>query len=71
MAFDSEGLAIVDGGSWSISYQKRVIDASMWVDEVVDEDVVAGLAKNPVVFFNSLGACIIHRLRSCCYWWKK
>ena len=40
VAFDSESLAIVDGGSWSISYQKRVIDASMWVDEVVDEDVV-------------------------------
>ena len=35
VVFDSEGLAIVDGGSWSISYQKRVIDASMWVDEAV------------------------------------
>ena len=46
VAFDSEGLAIVDGGSWSISYQKRVIDASMWVDEVVDEDVVDWSGKD-------------------------
>lgn len=46
VAFDSEGLAIVDGGSWSISYQKRVIDASMWVDEVVDEDIVDWSGKD-------------------------
>tara|TARA_X000000368_G_scaffold267898_1_gene212235 strand:- start:81 stop:1001 length:921 start_codon:yes stop_codon:yes gene_type:complete len=46
VAFDSESLAIVDGGSWSISYQKRVIDASMWVDEVVDEDVVDWSGKD-------------------------
>jgi hypothetical protein len=46
VAFGSEGLAIVDGGSWSISYQKRVIDASMWVNEVVDEDVVDWTGKD-------------------------
>ena len=28
VVFDSEGPDIVNGGSWSISYQKRVIDAS-------------------------------------------
>ena len=57
MTFGSEGLAIVDGGSWSISYQKRVVDASMWVNEVVDEDVVdwtgkdsSGFLPTPSVF---------------------
>lgn len=46
VVFDSEGPDIVNGGSWSISYQKRVIDASMWVNEVVNESVVDWSGKD-------------------------
>ena len=49
----SEGLAIVNGGSWSISYQKRVIDASMWVNEVVNESVVDWSGKNSGGFLST------------------
>ena len=40
VTLDGGNLTLVEGGSWSINYQKRVIDASMWVNEVVNESVI-------------------------------
>ena len=40
VTLDGGNLTLVEGGSWSINYQKRVIDAAMWVNEVVNESVI-------------------------------
>ena len=48
--FDAESLAMVDGGYWEISYQKRVIDASMWVNEAVSEEVVEWIEEDSTGF---------------------
>jgi len=40
VSLDARNLTLVEGGYWSINYQKRVIDASMWVKEAVNESVV-------------------------------
>ena len=40
VTLDGGNLTLVKGGSWSINYQKRVIDAAMWVNEVVNESVI-------------------------------
>ena len=40
VSLDARNLTLVEGGTWSINYQKRVIDASMWVNESVDESVI-------------------------------
>ena len=40
VSLDARNLTLVEGGAWSINYQKRVIDASMWVNESVDESVI-------------------------------
>ena len=50
MVFDAESLAMVDGGYWEISYQKRVIDASMWVNEAVSEEVVEWIEEDSTGF---------------------
>ena len=44
VTLDGGNLTLVEGGSWSINYQKRVIDASMWVNEVVNESVIENRA---------------------------
>ncbi|MEE2630105.1 MAG: M14 family metallopeptidase [Candidatus Thermoplasmatota archaeon] len=44
ITLDGGNLTLVEGGSWSINYQKRVIDASMWVNEVVNESVIENRA---------------------------
>ncbi len=40
ITLDGGSLSLVEGGTWSIYYQKRVVDASMWVEEAVNESVV-------------------------------
>ena len=40
VTLDGGNLTLVEGGTWSINYQKRVIDASMWVNEDVNESVI-------------------------------
>ncbi len=38
---NSNNLSLVEGGAWSIHYQKRVIDSAQWVDESIDKSVIA------------------------------
>jgi hypothetical protein len=38
---NSNNLSLVEGGVWSIHYQKRVIDSAQWVDESIDKSVIA------------------------------
>ena len=40
VVLDAANLTLVDDGVWSIHYQKRVIDASQWVEEPINESVV-------------------------------
>ena len=55
VSLDARNLTLVEGGSWSINYQKRVIDASMWVNESVNQSGVerrtggAGLLPAPSI----------------------
>ena len=37
---DSGNLTLIEDGTWSIHYQKRVIDASQWVEEHIDDSIV-------------------------------
>ena len=71
MFFDAESLAMVDGGYWEISYQKRVIDASMWVNEAVSEEVVEWIEENYGFSSDSIGVCLIHCICFCCNWREK
>ena len=36
VTLDSRNLTLIEDGVWSIHYQKRVIDASQWVEEYID-----------------------------------
>ena len=40
VTLDSRNLTLIEDGAWSIYYQKRVIDASQWVEEHIDDDIV-------------------------------
>ena len=40
IVLDSTNLSLVDNGIWSIHYQKRVIDSSKWVDELIDFSII-------------------------------
>ena len=40
VTLDSRNLTLIEDGIWSIHYQKRVIDASQWVEENIDDDTV-------------------------------
>ena len=37
ITLDAQNLTIIEDGNWSIFYQKRVIDASQWVEENIDD----------------------------------
>ena len=37
---ETQNLSLVDDGIWTIHYQKRVIDSSTWVEELIDESVI-------------------------------
>ena len=40
VTLDSGNLTLIEDGTWSIHYQKRVIDASQWVEEYIDDATV-------------------------------
>ena len=40
VTLDSGNLTLIEDGTWSIHYQKRVIDASQWVEEHIDDSIV-------------------------------
>ena len=40
VTLDSRNLTLIEDGVWSIYYQKRVIDASQWVEEYIDDAIV-------------------------------
>tara|TARA_B100000579_G_scaffold109085_1_gene87014 strand:- start:451 stop:1794 length:1344 start_codon:yes stop_codon:yes gene_type:complete len=40
VTLDSRNLTLIEDGAWSIHYQKRVIDASQWVEEHIDDTTV-------------------------------
>ena len=40
VTLDSRNLTLIEDGIWSIYYQKRVIDASQWVEENIDDAIV-------------------------------
>ena len=40
VTLDSRNLTLIEDGTWSIHYQKRVIDASQWVEEHIDDSIV-------------------------------
>ena len=40
VTLDSRNLTLIEDGVWSIHYQKRVIDASQWVEEYIDDAIV-------------------------------
>jgi hypothetical protein len=63
VTFATGDLELVDGGSWQIHYQKRVIDSSIWVSEPVWDEIikqVAGGGKGflpaPGIFISLLAA---------------
>ena len=45
ITLDAQNLTLIENGNWSILYQKRVIDASQWVEENIDDSVVE-ISKN-------------------------
>jgi len=38
---DASGLSMISGGHFELYYQKRVIDAALWVNEPVNESVLS------------------------------
>ena len=40
ISMDTKNLSLVDGGFWTIHYQKRVIDSSNWVEEPINNSVI-------------------------------
>ena len=40
VTLDSRNLTLIEDGTWSIHYQKRVIDASQWVEEHIEDAIV-------------------------------
>ena len=58
ITLDAQNLTIIEDGNWSIYYQKRVIDASQWVEENIDDSVVEisknkeGLLPAPSIFIH-------------------
>jgi hypothetical protein len=58
VTLDGRNLTLVDDGNWSIHYQKRVIDASQWVEENFDDSIVQisassrGLLPTPSLFIH-------------------
>jgi hypothetical protein len=64
-----KNLSLVGDGIWTVHYQKRVIDSSTWVEELIDESIIAinssgkGLLPAPSLFiyFLSIIAAAISR----------
>jgi hypothetical protein len=53
---ETQNLSLVVDGVWTVHYQKRVIDSSTWVEELIDESVIKinlgsnGLLPAPSLF---------------------
>ena len=51
-----KNLSLVGDGVWTVHYQKRVIDSSTWVEELIDESIITinsstkGLLPAPSLF---------------------
>ena len=58
VTLDSRNLTLIEDGTWSIHYQKRVIDASQWVEEHIEDTIVeisedkAGFLPAPSMFIH-------------------
>ena len=58
ITLDAQNLTLIEDGNWSILYQKRVIDASQWVEENIDDSVLEisnnkeGLLPAPSMFIH-------------------
>ncbi len=73
ITLDAQNLTLIEDGNWSIFYQKRVIDASQWVEENIDDSVVEisrnkeGLLPAPSMFihlFSILLAAFVGRRKN-------
>lgn len=40
VTLNTKNLTLVDDGIWTVHYQKRVIDSSTWVEELIDSSVI-------------------------------
>ena len=40
ISMDATNLSLVNGGFWTVHYQKRVIDSSQWVEEHINQSVI-------------------------------
>ncbi|MDP6098879.1 MAG: hypothetical protein QF566_01740, partial [Candidatus Thalassarchaeaceae archaeon] len=60
----ADDLQLVDGGSWELHYQKRVIDSAIWVhDPVWDENInVAEESKKGFLYAPGITISIISAL---------
>jgi len=63
VTFPTGDLNLVDGGSWEIHYQKRVIDSATWVAEPVWDEIIQeadeaekGFLSAPGIFISLLAA---------------
>ncbi|HIG19394.1 MAG: hypothetical protein CXT67_03705 [Methanobacteriota archaeon] len=63
VTFSTGDLKLVDGGSWEIHYQKRVIDSATWVAEPVWDEIIQevdgggkGFLPAPGIFISLLAA---------------
>ena len=58
ITLEARNLTLIEDGNWSIHYQKRVIDASQWVEENIDDSIVEisenkeGLLPAPSIFIH-------------------
>ncbi|MGB1858109.1 MAG: hypothetical protein ACPHK7_00005, partial [Candidatus Thalassarchaeaceae archaeon] len=41
VTLNTKNLTLVDDGIWAVHYQKRVIDSSKWVEELIDISVIS------------------------------
>ena len=74
-------LELVDGGSWEIHYQKRVIDSATWVAEPVWDEIIQevdgggkGFLPAPGIFISllaSFGAAFASERRETMFFHKK
>jgi len=46
IVFDSSNLTVVGDGVWTVHYQKRVIDSSTWVEEVINQSSIKVMPEN-------------------------
>ena len=55
---DTKNLSLTDSGHFELYYQKRVIDASLWVNESIPEEVIQEVEEDSKGFLSSPGIFI-------------